>query len=313
MLRSVELTSAVVDEWVELGFITRGQGDVLALHAALAPPAQRSRARALAAEGLGYLGGLLSVAAAGAIAATFWPRLDTAAQVALLALVAGLLLAGGAVAGNGSPAMARVASVLWFLSVASGSGAVGVAMTDVHIADDLAYLTVAVSVSLYAAALWVLRPKPLQQIALGGGVANVVGALLALPQHAPAAEWWGLSFAALGCVWLALTWSGVLRPERTGLALGAVGVLAGCQVLVFGSETPGLVAGVVAAVAMLAVGVTARRLVAVGFGGVGMLLFVPQAIQTWLGDALGGALTLLMVGLLMLGAGLVVAKTRSAQ
>ncbi|MDQ3107258.1 MAG: DUF2157 domain-containing protein, partial [Actinomycetota bacterium] len=303
-----------LQDWIDSGIVTSEQVDALAERSAVPRPVRRSRPVALIAEGLGYLGGALSVAAATAIASTFWSDLETLAQVALLALVAGLLVAGGAVAAAGGPAIQRLGSLLWFLSVAAASAATTLVAVEVGTdRERLAYLAVSVITTVHAAILWRLRSRCLQQLALAAGTANVVIALLVLPEHPPAAEFFGLAFVALGLAWTALTWGRTLRPERTGLVLGGLAVLGGSQVVAWAVGTAGILLGVASAGGLLAAGVTWRRLVALGLGAAGVLLFVPQLIAEWFGDTLPGALTLLVVGLLLLGAGLATARTRAAR
>lgn len=104
-----------------------------------------------------------------------------------------------------------------------------------------------------------------------------------------------------------------MRPERTGVVLGALSLLGGCQTIAFTQEAAGLVVGFVAAGALLGVGVTSRRFVAVGLGVAGLLLFAFQVIGEWFGDTLPGALALLVLGLGLVGIAVATTRTRVAR
>src|SRR2546421_8828066 len=68
----------------------------------------------LAAEALGYAGGVLAIAAGIYLARDLWPGLSTGAVLAFAAVACAVL--GAAVRTTGDPAFRRLRSVLWLLS-----------------------------------------------------------------------------------------------------------------------------------------------------------------------------------------------------
>ena len=69
------------------------------------------------------------------------------------------------------PAIQRLAGVAWFLSVVGVAGAVWLAMYHVHgNTDAVTAVAVGAGVTLYAAALWLIRPSALQNLALFAGL-----------------------------------------------------------------------------------------------------------------------------------------------
>jgi hypothetical protein len=242
------------------------------------------------------------------------------AQVALLALVTGLLLLAGLGVPAGEqahPALRRLGSVLWFLSAASFAGAVGLGLDDLLVdiwfdADKANFVATSAATAGYAGVLWWFRRQCLQQVATYAGVLATVVAVLAVPEHPPAATWFGLAVAGLGAAWVVLGWGGLLRPERTALVLGSVGVLAGAQVIGFESGW-GLILGLAAAGGLVAGGVALRRPLLLGLGAAGLLVFLPQGIGRWLGDSVGAALVLMISGLAVVATGVVIARLRGLE
>ena len=75
------------------------------------------------------------------------------------------------------PAIQRLAGVAWFLSVAGAGGAVWLALYHVHgTTDAVTAVAAGAGVTLYAAALWLIRRSALQNLALFAGlVITIVG------------------------------------------------------------------------------------------------------------------------------------------
>jgi hypothetical protein len=283
-------------------------------------PSRRQRILPLVAEALGYVGATIAFSGAAAATSTFWADLVPGAQVALLALVSGLLLLGGAGVPSrerAHPALRRLGSVLWLLSAAAFAGAVGLGLEDLLFdvyfdGGTTNFVATSAATAAYAGTLWWFRWSCLQQVGAYAAVVATVVALLAAPAHPPTAAWFGLAVAGLGAAWGVLGWGGVLRPERTALVLGSVGVLAGAEVVA--SETGwGIALGLAAAVAMLAGGVVLRRALLVGLGAAGLLVFLPQGIGRWLGDSVGAALVLMISGLAVVATGVLIARLRTLE
>ena len=82
-----------------------------------------------------------------------------------------LFLAGIIVRQVREPAIQRLAGVAWFLSVAGVAGAVWLALYHVYgKTDAVTAVAVGAGVTLYAAALWLLRRSALQSLALFAGL-----------------------------------------------------------------------------------------------------------------------------------------------
>ncbi len=318
-----------IDTLLAQGLITPEQADTLRAQGPAGPagpgdvdagPSWRTRVLPLVAEALGYVGATVAFSGAAAATSTFWADLVPGAQVALLALVTGLLLLAGLGVPAGEhahPALRRLGSVLWFLSVASFAGAVGLGLDDLLVdiwfdADKANFVATSAATAGYAGVLWWFRRQCLQQVATYAGVLATVVAVLAAPEHPPAASWFGLAVGGLGAAWAVLGWGGLLRPERAALVLGSVGVLAGAQVIGFESGW-GLILGLTAAGGLVAGGVALRRPLLLGLGAAGLLVFLPQGIGRWLGDSVGAALVLMISGLAVVATGVVVARLRGLE
>jgi hypothetical protein len=312
-----------IDTLLAQGLITPEQADTLRAQGTAGPacaddrPSRRTRVLPLVAEALGYVGATVAFSGAAAATSTFWADLVPGAQVALLALVTGLLLLAGAGVPAGEqahPALRRLGSVLWFLSAASFAGAVGLGLDDLLFdvwfeAGHANFVATAAATAGYAGVLWWFRRQCLQQVGTYAAVVSTVVAVLAAPEHPPAATWFGLAVAGLGAAWAVLGWGGLLRPERTALVLGSVGVLAGAEVIGFESGW-GLILGLAAAGGLVAGGVVLHRALLLGLGAAGLLVFLPQGIGRWLGDSVGAALVLMISGLAVVATGVVVARLR---
>ncbi len=315
-----------IDTLVAQGLITAEQAEALRTEGVepASPAGERSSRRhrllPLVAEALGYVGATVAFSGAAAATSTFWADLVPAAQVALLALVSGLLLLAGAAVPSGDgdhPALRRLGSVLWLLSAAAFAGAVGLGLEefvfDVWLDGDQANLVATSAATAgYAGILWWFRRRCLQQVGAYAGVVATVVAVLAAPSHPPSATWFGLAVAGLGTVWAVLGWGGVLAPERTALVLGSVGVLAGAEVIALESGW-GIALGLAAAVGFVAGGVLLRRALLVGLGAAGFLMFLPQGIGRWLGDSVGAALVLMISGLAVVATGVLIARLRTLE
>ncbi|MGH8975248.1 MAG: hypothetical protein ACRD0C_18850 [Acidimicrobiia bacterium] len=314
-----------IDTLLSQGLITAEQAEALRTAVGAptkdgAAPSRRHRVLPLVAEALGYVGGTVAFSGAAAATSTFWADLVPGAQVALLALVTGLLLLAGAGVPSGEqahPALRRLGSVLWFLSGAAFAGTVGLGLDEFLFdvwfdAGHANFVATAAATAGYAGALWWFRRRSLQQIGSYAAVVATVVAVLAAPDHPPSSAWFGLAIAGLGAAWAVLGWGGLLRPERTALVLGSLGVLAGAEVIAFESGW-GLVLGLAAAGGLVGGGVVLHRAVLIGLGAAGLLVYLPQSIGRWLGDSVGAALVLMISGLAVVATGVLVARLRSLE
>jgi hypothetical protein len=308
----VEELDRRVARWVEAGVIGPEQAEaILALEGEGRQPG--GRRRAVAAEVLGYLGGVLAVVAGFVLGAESWDRLGHWGRVGVLAAVTGVLLAAGWRLRRGQGrVLPRLASVLWFGAVAGIAGLLAVLLegrSDDALADPS--LEVAGGALVLAGGLYLLERRVLQQVALFVAVvATMVAAGHRLGWSWETVE--GYGFLVLGAAWLELGRRGLIGPRRTSEALGSLALLSGPEVLdveVVGPGDWGLWLGLGLSVALIVAGSALARNVLLGIGAAGMVLFLGQVAGEHWRD-LGAPLTILLVGLGLVAAAVVVARLR---
>jgi hypothetical protein len=275
--------------------------------AAAAAPALAGRAP-LVVEALGYLGGALAIIAGFITVGQLWPDIPTGAQLAFAATAAVLLaVAGAVVRAGGDPAFGRLRSVLWAMSTACLAAFVGVLAAQVlDIAGvSIAVLTAAVTTA-YAAALWWFAPVPLQQLILFAGAAVTVGTGIARLDSDLITWGPGLGVWTLSGLWAVAVHHGYLRPPTAAYLAAAVGLLIGAQLTM--EVAAGHVLALATVAALLAAGVALRAVWLLGIGALGVLLVVPTAAVRYLPESVGAPLSILAVGLILLGVALWLAR-----
>ena len=303
-----------VARWVEAGVIGPEQADaILALEGEGRETG--GRRRAVVAEVLGYLGGVLAVVAGFVLGAESWGRLGQWGRAGVLATVTGLLLAAGwRLRGSEGRALPRLASVLWLFAVAGFAGLLAVLLeggSDDALADPS--LGVAVGALVLASGLYLLERRVLQQVAL---FVAVVATMVA------GGQWLGWSwetvegygFLVLGTGWLELGRRGLVGPRRTAEVLGSLALLTGPEILDVEAVGPGdwgLWLGLGLSVALIVAGSALARNVLLGIGAAGMVLFLGQVAGEYWSD-LGAPLAILLVGLGLVAAAVLVARLRPA-
>ncbi len=301
--------TASLQEWVAEGLIDEEQAR--AIHSYETAPSDQRRVP-LIAEVLGYLGGSLALIAAFILVGEFWADLQSWAKLLLVgAGTVAFLAAGWFIKSIDDEAIHRLSSFSWAL------GTVGVAFWFGLLADDVldtepeTTLLIGTAAGLLAGlALYRLTPRSLQQLLLGGALVGTSVSLLAHLDQPPE-EFYGLAVWGIGSAWLLLAWGDHLRPQNTAYALGAFAVLIGPQVMRFEDALWPLILGLVTAGLLLAISVTLRNTVMLGFGAAGIFLFVPQIIFEYFEDTIGVPLALFLTGVLLLGAALLVARLRT--
>lgn len=287
--------------WVAAGLITPDQAEAIGAFESRAVEGQRGIPPV--AEALGYLGAAMAVAAGVAFLGQSWSDLSTAGRGAILGGFTFIFFAGGwAVHRHPDPAVKRLTSVLWALSVASGWGFLWVLMpVPSHGESDPRALEAGLGSSVYAAALWIRRRTTFQLIALFLATVSVgVGAVVAgyqnqeTPTYAVALVVW-----ILGVLLLLLSWRGLARPVGTGYALGGVAAL--YAPLMAGEHRGAAIAGLATAAALMTVSIPLRRTVLLGLGAFGVLVYGIQAVLWYFADSLGAPLALLIGGVALIG------------
>jgi hypothetical protein len=303
-----------VARWVEAGVIGVGQGEaILALEGEGREAG--GRRRAVVAEVLGYLGGVLAVVAGFVLGAESWGELGPWGRAAVLAAVTGVLLAAGwRLRESEGRVLPRLASVLWLFAVAGFAGLVAVLQegrSDDALADPS--LGVAAGALALALGLYLLERRALQQVALFVAVA----ATMVAGGHRLGWSWetvQGYGFLALGAAWLELGRRGLVGPRRTSEALGSLALLSGPGVLDVEAVGPGnwgLWLGLGLSVALIVAGSVLARTVLLGIGAAGMVLFLGMVAGEYWSD-LGAPVAVLLVGLGLVAAAVVLARLRPA-
>ncbi|HEU4901122.1 MAG TPA: DUF2157 domain-containing protein [Actinomycetota bacterium] len=301
-----------VARWVEAGVIGAEQGEaILALEGEGREAG--GRRRAVVAEVLGYLGGVLAVVAGFVLGAESWDQLGRWGRAGVLAAVTGALLAAGWwLRGSEGRVLPRLASVLWLGAVAGLAGLLAVLLegrSDDALADPP--LGVAAGALVLAVVLYALERRVLQQVAL---FLTVVATMVA-GGHRLGWSWEtveGYGFLVLGAAWLELGRRGLVGPRRTSEVLGSLALLTGPAVLDVEAVGPGdwgLWLGLGLSVALIVAGSALARNVLLGIGAAGMVLFLGMVAGEYWSD-LGAPLAILLVGLGLVAAAVLVARLR---
>jgi hypothetical protein len=310
----------VLDRSVVKGVITDEQAqalrvlyEVLELPEVAEPSEPRGRPwlRAVVAEVLGYVGGMLAATSAIVVVSQYWADLRPGARVALLGVTAlALLAAGWPLRGEGRPEVARLGSFMWLLSAAAltvAAAQVGIGLLSLR--EESTALLTASSSAVYAGALWWWRRRTLQQLAAFAAVcATGVSGLAVI--EAGLATWGGLLVWGLGVAWLLLAWGRVIKPVDSAFVIGAAASLLGPLVGAGDVHLWQLLIGLATAAALIALSVALRRMPLLGLGVAGLFVFIPRVIFGYFGEALGAPLALFLTGVLLIAGSLATLRIR---
>ena len=263
-------------------------------------------------EALGYLGAVIAIVAAAIALHQLLPNVPPGAELAFAGAVAvGLLVVGAVLRTDGEPAFGRLRSAAWLVSTISLAAFVGIlADRFLHLGGVSVLLLAEAGWTIYAAPLWWRSRASLQHLAMFGGLAALVGTgIHRLDPHllvwAP-----GLGVWILSALWGTAVYRGYLAPRTAGLVAASAGLLFGAQLaLAVGTGALRLLALVTVA-GLLAAGVVIRRVLLVGFGGVGAIVLVPQLASRYLPGSIGSPLAVAIVGLLLVVIAIWLATTR---
>jgi hypothetical protein len=292
----------------------------------------------LATEILSYLGGAFAAAAVLALMGMFWDTLGAVGQLGLTGLVAVACLVGGMVIGRiDDRAARRLQQFLLFLGVAAIGGFAGIAAW--HVADPLlavppdnpagllgpqewasffAFLTVAV---VGGTVYWRYRFAG-PQIAFGIGAAmTALTAVMLSYGHLDVPGWRiAIALLAVGLAWGAAGLRGMLPPgEKTALSVSGTMLLFGLFILATYSDeftSSGayahwpLYTALAGALLLLGAGVALKRLVTIGVGAAGVVLFVPMLLGEVFASSITVPASILLLGVLLIIAGVGVAVIR---
>jgi len=313
--RPAPLTS-LLDSWVADQLITREQADRIRLRGDVLaqPPDVQERPHersSLVTEALGYLGGVIILVASILIASLYWDQVGAAARLVIVGGVAAVLLAAGfAIPQRIGDVGLRLRSVLWLASTGAFAGFLGLLGADaLDLAGEHVFLMVSAGVAAYATGLWVVGRTPVQQLAMMVGLMLTAAALtneLEVSDALPGFAVWGVAL-----IWLLLGWGGVLEPRRLVMTFGAAGMFAGALTTI--PTHAGIVLALATSVAVVATAVVFRDLLLLAVGALGTLMVLPSSVIELFPGELAAPIVMLVVGALLVGAGLFIARRRHTE
>jgi Predicted membrane protein (DUF2157) len=303
-----------LQRWIAAGLIDADQaGRIEAAEVARAhAQPQSARRLPLVAEVLGYLGAVLAATAIAVALRHVWTHVPPAAWLTLASVLAvAFLIAGALIRPDGEPAFARLRSVLWLLATAGAAGFVAVLTTKfLHLGNSSVAVSVAGMWLICAIPLWWRTRSAVQQVAaFGGAIALVETGLDRFDPHAGTLTY-GLALWALAAVWGAATARGYLLPRVTGLVISGVGALTGALIAMTSDNAAGQVLALLTVAGLLTAGVVARRVLLIGIGATGTLYVIPAVAARYLPGSLAAPLAVAMVGLVLLGVAMWLARHR---
>jgi hypothetical protein len=292
-----------LERWVDEELISRAEADAIARFEARGQVAPHRIS--LITEAIGYVGAALLFAAGWSLLGRFWEDMDELARIAVLTIATLVLLGlGWPFRASAEPALGRLAGVLWVGAVATAAWLAGVIAIDVgdwngRVPSAAAGLTAtAVALPLYA-----IRRKALQHVALFGAATwGVAAVFLVEDSVVPAVAVW--VFAAAWTVGALLR---LLPPERAAYGLGGAATLIAASI-VSGVSDAGLWLGLATSAGLLVASVIKRQSVLLGFGVVGLFVFLVRTLQEYLGGGAGMAFGLAVSGLVVLAIALFLSR-----
>jgi hypothetical protein len=291
----------------------RRQGLLATEPAAEAP--QGRRRISLLTEAVAYVGAILLLAGGIAAIGQRWNSIGGWGRVGVLAGAAAFFLLVGVVLYRvREPAIQRLVGVVWFLSVTGLAWAVGVAAHDVYRnRGAVTVLAVGVAVSLYSAALWLIRRRALQNAALFAGlVITICGIIVTAAGHGPAPPLaFGLALWGFGLAWAWLGWQRYVEPIWVTMPSGVVLALVAPS-LAAGDYGWMYAIGIATAAAAMAASVRLRNTPLLALGTLAMFGYVTSVVVQYFHRSLGIPAALAITGLLILGLAVVSARLMRA-
>lgn len=275
------------------------------------PPAPR--AASILVEALGWLGATIVVIGLGILISDWWGDLGAWGRIVLVAVVSTALVAAGFVLPGDSGPSRRVRVALWLAGSLGAAFAAGLVVDEAPgEADELIGVIAALTSALVSAVLWRVGRHAVQHLATA--VALGLAAMFFVAWlYPPEFEWlWpGLALSAFGTLWAGLSAAGLIRPDDVGVRIGAAMSIFGA-LTTMGSD-PGRVVAVLVVAAWVGAALWRSDLVLLGMAAAGALVSVPVLVNEWFPGALSAAIALLVVGGLLVGAAIWVARRRREQ
>jgi hypothetical protein len=301
---------ADLDRWVAAGLIKPEQAEAIrAYERGEAPPARRI---SLVTEALGYVGAALALAGLVAALGQSWQDLGDQARFVLLALIAGaFFVAGLPLRRSTEPALARLSSVLWFISAGSAGWASFLGLDGLDVSDEAALMLTGLIGLVYSAALWWPRRRSLQLVAVFGYLVTAASAGVATAAtDAPGAAY-TVVLSAVAAIWLLLARSGRLAPADTALALGAI-LLLFAPALSVDDQEGMFVLAFAAAGGLMALSVAIEEATLLRLSTVGLFAYSTWAVVHFFGDTLRVPVALALAGGIVLVLALVAGRLQGS-
>jgi hypothetical protein len=280
---------------------------------AIEPAAEGEQGRrriSLLTEAVAYVGAVLLLAGGTAAIGQRWNGIGDWGHVGVLAgAAASFLLAGIMVRRVREPAIQRLVGVVWFLSVACVGWAVGFATYDVYgNTGAVTVLAVGMGVTVYAAALWLVRRRALQNAALFVGlVIAICGTIVTVgPGPAPALAF-ALPLWGFGLGWAGLGWQRYVEPIWVTMPCGVILALVAPSIAA-GEHGWVYAIGIATAAAAMALSVPLRNTPLLALGTLAMFGYVTSAVVQYFHQSLGVPAALAITGALILGLAVVSAR-----
>lgn len=274
----------------------------------------------LLAEAVAYIGAVLLLSGGVAAVGQQWSNFGAWGHVAAFAGAAAFFfLVGFLLRGVREPAIQRLVSIMWFLSVAGVAGAAGYLVHGVILPPagpdgGATALWVGLAASLYAAALWLARRSAPQDLALFACLVILICGIVAVAASghtnaallADALALWGF-----GLAWAWLGWRRYVEPMWLTVPLGALLALTAPSLALHPYGWMYAI-GLITAAAAMAISVPLRNNVFLGLGAVAMFAYVTSLVMTYLRGSLGVPAALSITGALIIAVAAVTARLMRA-
>ncbi len=313
----------LIESWVRRGVISAEQATIMRADLAALRPAEATttapttpatkpaHASSVLVEALGWLGATIVVIGLGLLIGNWWDELGSWGRIVLIAVVSAALVgAGFALPGATGPSR-RVRVALWLAGSLGSAFAAGLLAEEVwgSTTDERTGVLAALVSAAVSAVLWRVGRHPVQHLATAGAL-GLAAMFLVSWLYPDDFEWlWpGLALSAVGTLWAGLASAGVIRTEEVGVRVGAAMSIGG--VLTTMGSDPGRVVAVLVVAAWVGAALWRSDLVLLGMAALGALIAVPVLVGDWFPGALSAAVALLVVGGLLVGAAVFVARRR---
>ncbi len=277
---------------------------------------QGARRISLLTEAVAYIGAILLLAGGAAAIGQRWNGITDWGRVGVFTAAAVFfLLVGIIVRQVREPAIQRLVGVVWFLSVAGVAGAVGFATHEVYRhTGAVTVLAVGVAVALCSAALWLVRPRALQNVALFVGlVVTICGTIVTVAGGGGSAP--SLAFALalwiFGLAWAGLGWQRYVEPLWVSIPSGVVLALIAPS-LTAGEHGWAYAIGIATATVAMAASVPLRNTPLLALGTLAMFSYVTSVVVRYFHESLGVPAALAITGVLIIGLAVISARLMRA-